>query len=83
MRAITYTTARNHLAETMQKVSDDQDAILITRKNHSAVVLMSIEEYEALKETAYLMQNPKNAKRLMASIEQLDEGKGAPRALLE
>lgn len=83
MRAITYTSARNNLARTMQKVSDDQEAILITRKNNSAVVLMSIEEYESLKETAYLMQSPKNAKRLMESIEELENGKGTEKALVE
>lgn len=83
MRAITYTSARNNLAHTMQKVSDDQEAILITRKNNSAVVLMSIEEYESLAETAYLMQSPKNAKRLIESIEELENGKGIEKALVE
>lgn len=67
----------------MQKVSDDQEAILITRKNNSAVVLMSIEEYESLAETAYLMQSPKNAKRLIESIEELENGKGIEKALIE
>lgn len=83
MRAITYTTARNNLASTMQKVCDDQDPILITRKNNSAVVLMSVEEYDALKETAYLMQSPKNAKRLMEAIETLENGNGTERELIE
>lgn len=83
MRAITYTAARNNLANTMQKVCDDQDPILITRKNNSAVVLMSIEEYESLTETAYLLQSPHNAKRLAASIEELNSGSGSERALIE
>lgn len=83
MKVITYTSARNNLARTMQKVSDDQEAILITRKNNAAVVLMPIEEYESLTETAYLMQSPKNAKRLIASIEELENGKGIEKSLVE
>lgn len=83
MRAITYTAARNNLASTMKKVCDDHDPIIVTRKNNEAVILMSLEDYESLTETAYLMQSPKNAKRLMASIEELDNGKGIERELVE
>ncbi len=83
MRAITYTSARNNLASTMKKVCDDHDPIIVTRKNNEAVILMSLEDYESLTETAYLMQSPKNAKRLISSIEELNAGKGQERALLE
>lgn len=83
MRAITYTNARNNLASTMKKVCDDHDPIIITRKNNEAVILMSLEDYESLTETAYLMQSPKNAKRLIASIEELNTGDGQEREMLE
>ncbi len=83
MRAITYTNARNNLASTMKKVCDDHDPIIVTRKNHEAVILMSLEDYEALNETAYLLQSPKNAKRLIDSIEELNAGKGQEREILE
>ena len=83
MRAITYTTARNNLAGTMKKVCDDHAPIIVTRKNNEAVILMSLEDYEALTETAYLMQSPKNAKRLIDSIEELNTGKGYERDIIE
>ena len=83
MRAITYTNARNNLAGTIKQVCDDHDPIIITRKNNEAVVLLSLQDYEALNETAYLLQSPKNAKRLMDSIEELAEGRGKERELAE
>lgn len=83
MRAITYTSARNNLANTMKKVCDDHDPIIVTRKNNEAVILMSLEDYESLTETAYLMQSPKNAKRLIHSIEELNTGNGHEREIIE
>lgn len=83
MRAISYTSARNNLAQTMKKVCEDHDPVIITRKNGEAVVMISLEDYEALNETAYLLQSPKNAKRLLESIEELESGKGIERDLLE
>ncbi len=83
MRAITYTSARNNLASTMKKVCDDHDPIIVTRKNNEAVILMSLEDYESLTETAYLMQSPKNAKRLIHSIEELNAGDGHEKEIIE
>jgi antitoxin YefM len=83
MRALSYTAARNNLAQTMKKVCEDHDPVIITRKNSEAVVMISLEDYEALNETAYLLQSPKNAKRLLESIEELESGKGIERDLLE
>jgi len=83
MRAITYTTARNNLANTMKQVCEDHNPIIVTRKNNEAVILMSLEDFESLTETSYLMQNPKNAKRLINSIEELKIGKGKERELME
>jgi len=83
MRAISYTTARNNLAGTMKQVCEDHTPIIVTRKNNEAVILMSLEDYESLTETAYLMQNPENARRLMDSIEELKAGGGKQRELLE
>ncbi len=70
MEAITYTAARGNLAKTMEKVCADHDPVIITRKNNEAVVMLSLEDYESINETAYLLQSPKNAKRLMDSIEE-------------
>lgn len=83
MRAISYTAARSNLASTMKKVCDDHDPIIITRKNEDSVILMSLEDYESLTETAYLSNSPKNVKRLLESIEQLESGKGIEKELVE
>lgn len=83
MDAITYTSARAHLAETMDRVCDDHEAIIITRNGEQAVVMMSLDDYKALEETAYLLRNPRNARRLLASIAQLEEGGGTERTLAE
>ena len=81
MKALTYTAVRSNLAKTMKEVCDDHDPVIITRKQHDAVVMMSLEDYEALNETAYLLRTPKNTKRLLESIEELEKGKGKERKL--
>ena len=83
MKAITYTEARENLAQTMQQVCDDHDAVVITKRRDQAVVMMSLEDYESLAETAYLLRSPTNAKRLRDAVEQLRSGKGKRRELPE
>ena len=83
MKTINYSEARQNLAATMVKTIEDRAPILITRQNGEPCVLMSLEEYESLEETAYLMRSPANAVRLMASIEELRAGKGVERKLDE
>jgi antitoxin YefM len=83
MDAITYSHARGHLAETMEKVCDDHAPVIITRKQQRSVVMISLEDYQALAETAYLLRSPKNARRLLESIAELESGGGKERGLLE
>ena len=81
MEAITYTTARQNLAKTMDKVCRDRAPVIVTRKTSDSVVIMSLEDFEALEETAYLLRSPRNASRLMESITQLEGGKGTEKDL--
>jgi len=83
MKALSYTALRNTLAKTMEKVCDDHEPIIITRKSEGAVVMLSLEDYESLAETTYLLRSPKNVKRLFESISQLEKGKGVERDLDE
>jgi len=83
MEAITYTAARQNLAKTMEKVCKDRTPIIVTRKTYGSVVIMSLEDYEALEETAYLLRSPKNTRRLIESIAQLENNKGTEKELLE
>jgi len=81
MDAITYSSARANLARTMDRVCDDHEALIITRNGEQAVVMLSLEDYQALEETAYLLKNPANAKRLLSGAAQLSAGKGVERKL--
>lgn len=81
MNVISYTAARENLAATMDKVCEDHAPIVITRNRNQAVVMMSLEDFEALEETAYLLSSPKNAKRIMSAIAQLEAGKGTAQAV--
>lgn len=81
MDAITYTTARANLANTMDRVCDDHEPIIITRNSQQAVVMMSLDDFKALEETSYLLRSPKNARRLLESIASLESGQGKERKL--
>lgn len=83
MDAISYTSARANLASTMEKVCDDHAPIIITRKRESPVVMMSLEDYQAMEETNYLLRSPENSRQLLASIAELEAGKGVEKALME
>lgn len=81
MTAITYTAARETLAATMDRVCLDHDPVIITRNRDQAVVMISLEDYESLQETTYLLRSPANARRLMDSISELNNGKGIQKQL--
>ena len=81
MKAISYTAAREKLAATMNEVCEDHDPVVITRNRDQAVVMISLEDYESLEETAYLLRSPANARRLLESIRELEEGSGCEREI--
>ncbi len=62
---------------------DEHAPVIITRKNQRSVVLLSLEDYQALEETAYLLRSPKNVRRLLESVAELESGGGTERGLLE
>ncbi len=81
MEAITYSSARQNMAKTMDSVCDDHAPIIITRKNKRSVVMLSLEEYNSLFETAYLLRSPNNAVRIFEAISELEGGDGVERKL--
>lgn len=83
MEAITYSWARNHLAQTIDKLCDNHDPMIFTKKNERSAVLISLEDYQSLEETAYLLRSPVNVKRLMDSVAELESGLGKEQALIE
>jgi antitoxin YefM len=83
MDAITYTSARANLAKTMDRVVNDHEPLIITRSGEQSVVMLSLDDFKALEETAYLLRSPANARRLLAATQELEAGKGKVRKLVE
>lgn len=81
MNAISYTAARENLAATMDMVCNDHTPVIITRNRDQSVVMLSLEDFESLEETAYLLRSPANATRLLEAIHALESGQGVMRAI--
>ncbi|ORM02894.1 type II toxin-antitoxin system Phd/YefM family antitoxin [Prescottella equi] len=76
MKTMTYSQLQARYAETLKAVTDDREEVVITRNGHDPVVMVALDDYESLKETAYLFRSPENARRLLASIDRLENGPG-------
>lgn len=83
MKTMTYSQSRARYAETLNAVTDDREEVVITRAGHEPVVIVALDDYESLKETAYLLKSPENARRLLASIDRLERGAGSEHNLSE
>lgn len=83
MDTITYSDARSKLASTMKKVCESHEPVVITRQREESVVMLSLEDFKAMEETAYLLRVPNNAKRLLESVAELERGGGKARRLSE
>jgi antitoxin YefM len=83
MKSKTYTEVRENLSNIIEKVCEDRDPLIITKRRDKAVVMVSLEDYESMEETAYLLRSPRNLQRLLESIKQLEEGRGKERKLIE
>lgn len=76
MRTMSYTESRARYAEVLDSVVDDREEVIVTRAGHEPVVIVSLADYESLRETAYLMRSPANARRLLDAMERLESGGG-------
>ena len=83
MKTMTYSESRARYAETLNAVTDDREEVIITRAGHEPVVIVALDDYESLKETAYLLRSPANARHLLASIDRLENGGGTEHKLAE
>jgi antitoxin YefM len=83
MRTMSYSESRAKYAETLNAVTDDREEVVITRAGHDPVVMVALDDYESLKETAYLLRSPENARRLLGAIDRLERGGGAAHELVE
>lgn len=82
MDAISYSAARAKLASVMDRVCNDHEALIITRNGEQSVVMLSLEDYNALEETTYLLRSPANARRLLKAVADLNAGNSTERALV-
>ena len=76
MSTITYSTARDHLAEVWDKTVSTREPVIVSRRGSESIVLVPLEEWEGLQETAHLLRSPANAQRLLAALNRLDRGEG-------
>ena len=84
MRTTSYSNLRKNLAALIDQVSADHEPIIITRdRGRPPAVLMSLEDFASYEETRYLLESPKNAARLRAAIDSLEQGGGTERKLAE
>ena len=83
MKTMSYTESRARYAEVLDSVTDDREEVVITRAGHEPVVIVSLADYESLRETAYLMRSPANARRLLDAMERLEAGGGQTHELIE
>jgi antitoxin YefM len=83
LKTMSYTESRARYAEVLDSVTDDREEVVITRGGHEPVVIVSLADYESLRETAYLMRSPVNARRLLDAMERLEAGRGQTHELLE
>lgn len=82
MRTMSYTESRARYAEVLDSVVNDREEVVVTRSGHEPVVIVSLDEFEALRETAYLMRSPRNARRLLDAMERLEAAEGEVHDLL-
>jgi antitoxin YefM len=83
VKTMSYSESRARYAEVLSSVTEDREEVVITRAGHEPVVIVSLDDYQSLKETAYLLRSPENARRLLTSIERLENGAGVVRELAE
>ena len=83
MQTMNFSQTRQNLASTFDKVVENAMPVVVTRQNKESVVIISMKDFRALEETAYLMQSQANAARLNRAISQLEEGEGKERKLIE
>jgi len=83
MQVLSLTEARNNIKAMFDAVYLDNEEVVIHRKGKESVVVISLDDYNALTETNYLLRSPKNRENLLDSLAELRAGKGTERDLLE
>jgi antitoxin YefM len=83
MQIVSFSDARSSLKAVLDRVVEDADYTIITRRDADDAVVMSLEFFNSLMETVYLLKSPGNAAHLDRSIAQFKQGKAVERNLLD
>jgi antitoxin YefM len=83
VRTVNFTELRRNLAAELDSVINDAEEVVVTRSGHEPVVIVSLAEYQSMKETDYLLRNPNNAAALRQSIAELERGEAYERELID
>lgn len=83
MNALTYTLTRQHFADVMRTVNDYHEPVVVTSQRGKPLLIIQLDDFQSLEETAYLLRNQKGVQRLIESIEELRSGCGSLRELLD
>ena len=83
MTTISYTHTRNNLAKVLEQAEENHEPIVVTRSGKKPSVIMSMEEFESLKETLHLLSSPNNALRMQKSLEDYNSGNFVSGELIE
>lgn len=83
MKTMTYTESRANYAQVLDSAVEDLEEVVITRAGREPAVILSLAEYQSLKETAHLLRSPANAHKLLSAIDELEAGGGSQQNLIE
>lgn len=83
MKTMNYTESRADFPRVLDDVVNDREETIITRPGHEPVVIVSLAEYESLRETTYLFRSPANARRVLDAIDNLERGRAQQHDLVE
>jgi len=75
MQVVNFTEARNNLKSIFDDVYHNCEDVIVNRKNGENVVIISLDKYNSMNETDYLLRNPVNREHLLASLKELEAGK--------
>jgi len=80
---VTYTQAREKLAQLWDEVTQNREIVIVTRRGAEDIALISAAELASLEETAYLLRSPANAERLLRALARSQAGEGTPQSITE
>jgi antitoxin YefM len=83
MQAVLYSDLRQNLKHYLDVASDDHEPVIVTRSDNRNVVILSLDDYNSITETSYLLSSENNTKRLLSSLEKARSGKTFEKELIE